>query len=222
MAGILISTMQLKFADMEKKENNKDVKQESAEVEAKQEEKNTAKSTTEKKDSKAKETESKSTKKTKKKTVSKKDKELQELSTRVEELGDKYIRLSAEFDNYRKRTLKEKMELSKSAGKQIFENMLPVIDDLERAIESIKAADDIEAVKEGMDLIHTKFIGFLKQQGVSPMDSIGSEFNTDEHEAITKIPAPSEDMKGKVVDVVTKGYKINDQILRFSKVVVGE
>ncbi len=214
--------MQLKFADMEKKENNKDVKQESAKVEAKQKENKTTKSTTEKKDAKAKETEAKSTKKTKKKSVSKKDKELQELSIRVEELSDKYIRLSAEFDNYRKRTLKEKMELSKSAGKQIFENMLPVIDDLERAIESIKAADDIEAVKEGMDLIHTKFIGFLKQQGVSSMDSIGSEFNTDEHEAITKIPAPSEDMKGKVVDVVTKGYKINDQILRFSKVVVGE
>lgn len=214
--------MQLKFADMEKKENNKDIKQESAKVEANQEEKNTAKSTAKKKETKAKETEAKSSKKTKKKAVSKKDKEFQELNTRVDELSDKYIRLSAEFDNYRKRTLKEKMELSKSAGKQIFENMLPVIDDLERAIDSIKAADDIEAVKEGMDLIHTKFIGFLKQQGVSPMDSIGSEFNTDEHEAITKIPAPSEDMKGKVVDVVTKGYKINDQILRFSKVVVGE
>jgi len=214
--------MQLKFANMEKKENNKNVTSENENVDAKNKDQKTDKSTSKKQDVKAEKNKAKTTNKSKKKAVSKKDKELQELKTRVEELSDKYIRLSAEFDNYRKRTLKEKMELSKSAGKQIFENMLPVIDDLERAIDSIKAADDIEAVKEGMDLIQTKFIGFLKQQGVSPMNSIGNEFNTDEHEAITKIPAPSEDMKGKVVDVVTKGYKINDQILRFSKVVVGE
>ncbi len=161
-------------------------------------------------------------KKSKNKKENKKDKQIRELQERVNELSDKHIRLSAEFDNYRKRTLKEKMELSINAGQQIFENMLPVIDDLERAIEITQKAEDIDAVKAGMELIRLKFLGFLKQQGVIAMDSIGTEFNTDEHEAVTKIPALEEDMKGKVVDVITKGYKINDQILRYSKVVVGE
>lgn len=164
-----------------------------------------------------------STKKTtKKKPENKKDKQISELQEKVDSLNDKHLRLNAEFDNYRKRTLKEKMELSKSAGKQIFENMLPVIDDLERAMQSIESAEDVEAVKEGMNLIHSKFISFLNQQGVQSLDAVGKEFNTDEHEAITKIPAPTEELKGKVVDVVTKGYKLNDQILRYSKVVVGE
>jgi len=161
-------------------------------------------------------------KQSKKKTENKKDKQIRELQERVDELSDKYIRLSAEFDNYRKRSLKEKMDLSKNAGKQIFENLLPVIDDFERAIELSQNTEDIDALKEGMVLIHAKFLGFLKQQGVTEMNSIGAEFDTDEHEAITKIPAPEESMKGKVVDVITKGYKINDQILRYSKVVVGE
>lgn len=206
---------------MEKNDTNKkaqekaDVLEEQAKAEQVENSKEKEKKTTSK-------TKSSSAKKSKKKTENKKDKQLRELQERVDELSEKYIRLSAEFDNYRKRTLKEKMELSKNAGKQIFENMLPVIDDLERAIEVTQNAEDIDAVKEGMVLIHSKFLGFLKQQGVSEMDSVGKAFDTDEHEAVTKIPAPEEGLKGKVVDVITKGYKINDQILRYSKVVVGE
>ncbi len=165
---------------------------------------------------------SKKKKSSKKKDDAKNDKLLAELQEKLNIINDKHLRLNAEFDNYRKRTLKEKMELSKSAGKQIFEDMLPVIDDIERALQSIETAEDVEAVKEGMQLIHSKFIGFLNQQGVKSMEAKGKVFNTDEHEAITKIPAPSEDMKGKVVDVISKGYKLNDQILRYSKVVVGE
>ncbi len=165
---------------------------------------------------------SKKKKSSKKKDDAKNDKLLAELQEKLNIINDKHLRLNAEFDNYRKRTLKEKMELSKSAGKQIFEDMLPVIDDIERALQSIETAEDMNAVKEGMQLIHSKFIGFLNQQGVKPMESKGEVFNTDEHEAISKIPAPSEDMKGKVVDVISKGYKLNDQILRYSKVVVGE
>ncbi|MEA1873798.1 MAG: nucleotide exchange factor GrpE [Bacteroidota bacterium] len=167
-------------------------------------------------------TKSSGAKKSKKKVENKKDKQIRELQERVDELSDKYIRLSAEFDNYRKRSLKEKMDLYKNAGKQIFENLLPVIDDFERAIELSQSAEDVDAMKEGMVLIHSKFLGFLKQEGITEMNSIGAEFDTDEHEAITKIPAPEASLKGKVVDVITKGYKINDQILRYSKVVVGE
>ncbi|MDA3910088.1 MAG: nucleotide exchange factor GrpE [Bacteroidales bacterium] len=206
---------------MEKNNTNKQVKEKDEVLENKAQVEQAEDSKEEEKKATSK-PKSNSAKKPKKKTENKKDKQLRELQERVDELSEKYIRLSAEFDNYRKRTLKEKMELSKNAGKQIFENLLPVIDDLERAIEVTQNAEDIDAVKEGMVLIHSKFLGFLRQQGVSEMDSVGKDFDTDEHEAVTKIPAPEESMKGKVVDVITKGYKIKDQILRYSKVVVGE
>ncbi len=141
---------------------------------------------------------------------------------KLKELQDKYIRLSAEFDNYRKRTLKEKAELLKTAGEETIIKILPVMDDFERAINSMEDAKDIEAVKHGINLIYIKFKEFLKQQGVSEIDAKEEEFNTDIHEAVTKIPAPDESLKGKVVEVIEKGYLLNDKVIRYSKVVVGE
>ncbi len=148
--------------------------------------------------------------------------ELAKMSMQLADMKDKYLRLSAEFDNYRKRTLKEKMELTKSAGSSILLNVLPVVDNFERALKSIDDAKEIDAVKQGIELIYTTFIDFLKQQGVHCIDAINQDFNTDEHEALTKIPSPKPELKGKVVDVVEKGYKLHDKVIRFSKVVVGE
>ena len=147
---------------------------------------------------------------------------LADFELQVQELKDKYVRLSAEFDNYRKRTLKEKMELSKSAGEDILISLLPVVDDFDRAVKSIDEANDIVAIKEGVHLIYAKFKEFLNRKGVKEIDALHKEFDTDEHEALTKIPAPEEDLKGKVVDVIEKGYLLNEKVIRFSKVVVGE
>ncbi len=147
---------------------------------------------------------------------------LADFELQVQELKDKYIRLSAEFDNYRKRTLKEKMELSKSAGEDILTSILPVVDDFDRAVKSIDEAKDIVAIKEGVHLIYAKFKEFLTQKGIKEIDALHKEFDTDEHEALTKIPAPEKDLKGKVIDVIEKGYLLNDKVIRFSKVVVGE
>lgn len=144
------------------------------------------------------------------------------LEKQVADLSDKHIRLIAEYDNYRKRTLKEKMELTKMAGEKIFVNILPVIDDFERAIQHLGSASDLESVKSGIDLIYNKFIGYLSQQGVKAIDTKDHDFDADLHEAITKIPAPSEEMKGKVVDCLEKGYMLDDKVIRFPKVVVGE
>ena len=140
----------------------------------------------------------------------------------IKELKDKYLRLSAEFDNYRKRTLKEKMDLVKSAGEQVLINLLPVIDDFDRAQATLDAVKDIDAFKEGIDLIYNKLKGFLNQNGVKEIEALNKKFDTDLHEAVTKISAPNKKMKGKVIDVIEKGYYLNDKILRFSKVVVGE
>ena len=146
----------------------------------------------------------------------------EELENQVKELQEKYIRLQAEFDNYRKRTLKEKSELIKSAGEDVLKGILPVMDDFDRALETIQDASDLESVKEGMELIRSKLYEFLKQKGIQEIESQNQEFNTDVHEAISKIPAPEEELKGKVVDVIQKGYYLNDKILRYAKVVVGE
>lgn len=137
-------------------------------------------------------------------------------------VNDKYLRLSAEFDNYRKRTLKEKMELTKNAGEQVLTGILPVVDNFERALASMEKSDDINAIREGVKLIYNGFKEFLAHNGVKEIDCVNNTFDTDEHEAVTKIPAPSEDLKGKVVDCVQKGYKLNDKVIRFAKVVVGE
>lgn len=141
---------------------------------------------------------------------------------KLAELQDRYLRLSAEYDNFRKRTLKEKIDLQKSANAQLLEAVLPVADDFDRAMQSVDEARDIEAVKEGMKLISDKFYSFLKQQGVKEIEAVNKEFDTDLHEAITKIPATSKKQKGRVVDVIQKGYFLNDRVLRFSKVVIGE
>lgn len=141
---------------------------------------------------------------------------------KISELQDRYLRLSAEFDNYRKRTLKEKMELTKSAGEGLLMNLLPVMDDLERGIQTINDAGDIKAIKEGINLIYIKFRDFLDQNGIKEIEALNNEFDIDFHEAVTKIPAPKKDMKGKVVDVIEKGYTLNEKVIRYSKVVIGE
>jgi molecular chaperone GrpE len=140
------------------------------------------------------------------------------------DLNDKYLRLSAEYDNFRKRSLKEKMELIKTAGEDILINIIPVMDNFERALKSINnyTSEEGNAIREGVDLIYSRFKEFLLQRGVKEIESIGKPFDTEFHEAITKIPAPAEDMKGKVIDVVEKGYKMHEKVIRFSKVVVGE
>lgn len=149
-------------------------------------------------------------------------KEEKSYKEKYEEVNDKYLRLAAEYDNYRKRTLKERMDLTKTAGEDILVNILPVMDDFERALGSIDQAKEIEAVKEGIHLIYTKFKEFLKQRGIKEIDAIEKEFDTDLHEAVTKIPAPDEKLKGKVVDVIEKGYYLHEKVIRFSKVVIGE
>lgn len=144
------------------------------------------------------------------------------IESQLNEYKDRYIRLSAEFDNYRKRTLKEKMDLTKTASEGILKKLLPVFDDFERGLIHMDSAKDVEAVKEGVLLIYNKLGDLLKQQGIKEIDAMEKDFDMDIHEAITKIPAPKEELKGKVVDVVEKGYYLNDKIIRYSKVVVGE
>jgi len=144
-----------------------------------------------------------------------------ELNLKVADLNDKHLRLSAEFDNYRKRTLKEKMELTKTAGEGILKAILPVVDDFERAMAHIDDAKDLQAVKDGVILIYNKFNEFLNNQGLKAIEAKDAPFDTDLHEAITKIPAPTDEMKGKVIDCVEKGYTLNEKVIRFSKVVVG-
>ena len=145
-----------------------------------------------------------------------------ELQSGLAASNDKYLRLSAEFDNFRKRTLKEKMDLLRNASESVMVSFLPVMDDVERAMSAIEISDNLETTKEGITLIYNKFKDFTKQNGVVEMDVNGLALNTDQHEAITKIPAPSEDLKGKIVDVVQKGYLLNDKVIRFAKVVIGE
>ncbi len=146
----------------------------------------------------------------------------EELPAQVKDLQDKYIRLMAEFDNFRKRSLKERMELLKSAGEETLVNVLPIMDDFERGLQVIDNAADVESVKLGVMLIYNKFKDFLTQRGVKEIEAMKMDFNIDLHEAITKIPAPEEGLKGKVVDVVQKGYCLNDKVIRYSKVVIGE
>lgn len=152
----------------------------------------------------------------------KEDKKTEELGQKLAEINDKYLRLSAEFDNYRKRTLKEKMELTKNAGQQILEKILPVMDNFERALQSMETAKDVPALREGVELIYSTFKDFLAQNGVKEMECLHTDFDPEVQEAVTKIPAPTEDLKGKVVDCIQKGYTLNDKVIRFPKVVVGE
>jgi molecular chaperone GrpE len=145
-----------------------------------------------------------------------------ELQKKYDTVNDKYLRLYSEFENFRRRTAKEKLDLMKNAGSDFAAEILPVVDDFERAIQSNESNEDPEALKEGFVLIHHKLLHLLQNKGLKPMDSINQPFDTEYHEAITNIPAPSEDMKGKVIDVAEKGYFYNDKVLRYAKVVVGQ
>jgi len=150
------------------------------------------------------------------------EEQLEKVENEIIELKDKHIRLQAEFDNYRKRTLKERMELLKTASESLLISILPVVDDFDRAVQSIDLTSEDSHLKDGIVLIYSKFQDFLKQNGVREIEAKGHEFDTDLHEAITKIPAPTKELKGKIVDVVQKGYYLNDKVIRFSKVVIGE
>ena len=145
-----------------------------------------------------------------------------DLQKKYDELNDRYLRLMAEFDNYRKRTLKEKMDLTKYAEEDVIKGILPVVDNMERAIKSLESAQDINAVKEGIDLIYKKFKEFLEKRGIKEIEALNKELDTDLHEAVTKFAAPSEDLKGKIIDVIEKGYYLHDKVIRYAKVVVGE
>jgi len=147
----------------------------------------------------------------------------EELEIKVKEANDKYLRLYSEFDNFRKRTQKEKIELYKTAGEDIIFAILPILDDFERAQKAIEESDDIKGVKDGVKLIHDKLINILKQKGLESIESaIGKAFDVENHEAITQIPAPSEKEKGKVLDELEKGYQLNGKVIRYAKVVVGQ
>lgn len=147
---------------------------------------------------------------------------IEKLEAEKKELNDKYLRLFSDFDNYRKRTAKEKIENFKTAGVGVIKDLLTVVDDFDRAIENNKVAEDIDAVKEGFGLIHNKFTAILKGKGLQEVAAKGEVFDVDKHEAITQIPAPTEELKGKVVDVIEKGYALNESIIRFPKVIVGQ
>lgn len=148
--------------------------------------------------------------------------ELKKATEIIEEQKDKYLRLSAEFDNYRKRTMKEKAELILNGGEKSIASILPVVDDLERALKNMETATDVQAVKEGVELIYNKFMTTLGQNGVKVIETQDQPLNTDFHEAIAVIPAPEESKKGKILDCVQTGYTLNDKVIRHAKVVVGE
>ncbi|MEM7161425.1 MAG: nucleotide exchange factor GrpE [Bacteroidota bacterium] len=148
--------------------------------------------------------------------------ESNEWEMKFNEMNDKYLRLYSEFENFRKRNAKERIDLIATASGGVIKNLLPVIDDFDRAIKANDESEDTVALKEGFSLIRQKMMNILTQEGLKPMESINSVFDTDLHEAITQIPAPSDDLKGKVVDVVEKGYYLNEKVLRFAKVVIGQ
>jgi molecular chaperone GrpE len=142
------------------------------------------------------------------------------VSEELAQLKDSYLRLMAEYDNYRKRTIKEKADLIKNAGEKVLIGLLPVIDDFQRALENVETSTDLEAVKEGIDLIYNKFISFLQQNGVQPIEAVGKVFDADLFEAVATIPTPDEEQKGIVIDSIQTGYTLNDKVIRHAKVVV--
>lgn len=148
-------------------------------------------------------------------------KQIAELEQKCAELADKNLRMMAEFNNYRQRTNKEKLELMKTAGERIFVDMLPLVDDFERAKTAMMQTDDVESVRQGINLIYDKFLSFLKKHQVEPIETEGADFDTEFHEAITTIPSPTPEQKGKVIDCTQRGYKLADKVIRYAKVVVG-
>ena len=149
-------------------------------------------------------------------------KELEQAQATIEDQKDKYLRLSAEFDNYRKRTMKEKAELILNGGERCITSILPIIDDFERALQTMQSATDVAAVREGVELIYTKFISTLEKNGVKAIETQEKALDTDFHEAIAVIPAPTKELKGKILDCTKKGYTLNDKVIRHAQVVVGE
>ncbi len=148
--------------------------------------------------------------------------QLEQAKADVEKEKKEYLYLMAEFDTFRRRTVKEKAEIMKNASEGVFKDLLPIVDDFERAIEAGKQTDDPAALKEGTDLIYNKLVKFMEKNGVKPIESTGADFDADRHEAIAMVPGMGEDKKGKVIDTVTKGYTINDKVLRHAKVAVGQ
>ena len=146
----------------------------------------------------------------------------EELMIKLTEMQDKYLRLSAEFDNYRKRTLREKIELAQSGGERVIVSLLPIIDDFDRAMTSMHTTDDYGAVKVGLELIYSKINEFLRQNGVKEIEAVNEPFNSDLHEAVTSVAVEDEAMKGRIIEVTQKGYILNEKVIRFPKVVVGE
>lgn len=146
---------------------------------------------------------------------------VRDFEAELKEKDDKYLRLYAEFENYKRRTSAERMELFKTAGQEIMLAMIPVLDDFERALKAMETATDVNSVKEGVELVSQKFKNTLVAKGLKPMESVGQPFNADLHEAITNIPAPTEDMKDKVIDEVEKGYYLGEKVIRYAKVIVG-
>ncbi len=144
------------------------------------------------------------------------------LEEKLAETNDKYMRLAAEFDNYRKRTLKERMDMMKYGGEEVIKDLLPILDDLDRNAAAMEKTDDINVVREGITLIQNKLLQLLQQKGLAEVEALGQEMDTDLHDAVTTIPAPNAKQKGKVVDVIQKGYKLNDKVIRHTKVVIGE
>ncbi len=144
------------------------------------------------------------------------------LKSQLEDMTNKYLRVSADFDNYRKRTMKEKEEISKHSHEKVIKDFLVIVDDFELAIKHIQDTNDVQSIKEGVLLISNKFNEFLKSKGVNKIDDIGQGFNVELHDAVTKIPVEDENQKGKIVDVIKKGYTMNGKVIRYSKVVIGE
>ncbi|CAN5557959.1 nucleotide exchange factor GrpE [soil metagenome] len=147
---------------------------------------------------------------------------MEQLREELQEQKDKYLRLFAEFDNFKRRNAKERIELAQTAGKEVIGSLLEVLDDSERSEKVIETSTDLQMVKDGVKLVFQKLRNLMEQRGLKPMNTIGTEFNADLHEAITEIPAPTPDMAGKVIDEVQKGYLLNDKIIRYAKVVVGK
>lgn len=146
---------------------------------------------------------------------------IEELTNKLAQANDKYIRLAAEFDNYRRRTAKERLDLISTAGEDVIKGFLPILDDCERALEFLKKSEASEAAIEGTELIFNKIMTFLKGRGVSVIDALGQELDTDYHEAVAKFPVDDKEKKNRIIDVVQQGYKLNEKVIRFSKVVVG-
>jgi len=149
------------------------------------------------------------------------DEAVKALEARVAEVNDKYIRLAAEFDNYRRRTARERLELISTAGEDIIKGMLPVLDDCERALQVLRESGADKSAIEGTELIYSKLMAFLKDRGLSVIDALGKELDTDYHEAVAQLPVQEKKQKNKIVDVIQQGYKLNDKVIRFAKVVVG-